>query len=487
MIKHEELFIGGKWVRSGGVPTPVVSPASEEVIGQVTMASTADIDVAVAAGREAFDRGPWPHMPVDSRREILRQAGHRMAEIADELSVLITSENGSPIRIAPGNAAGHFAYYTSLDLPAEEYRVGPGGEAALIVHEPVGVLAAIMPWNTPLALSLHTILPALLAGCSVVLKPAPETPLHSYRLAQAFADAGLPPGVLNVTPCDREVAEALVRHPGVDMISFVGSTATGARIGAICGEQVKRVRLELGGKSAAILLDDVDAVSTAAAVLSGGMLLNNGQTCASLTRLLVPNSRYSEMVDAMCDFASQATIGDPLDSSTVLGPLVSQRQRERVEGYIGIGVAEGAKIVLGGGRPTRLTAGYYVEPTIFTHVHNSMRIAREEIFGPVVAVIGYESDSDAVATANDSEYGLAGAVYTADNERGIAIARQIRTGTMGVNCPGYGLAFPFGGYKRSGIGREHGPESISDVMEIKTIGLPSNHDARAYTAASGTA
>jgi aldehyde dehydrogenase (NAD+) len=484
MIEHEELFIDGKWVSAGGTLTPVISPAAEDIVGQVTMASTADINAAVQAARKAFDRGQWPHMTVEDRRAVLRLAGQHMAEIADELSVLITSENGSPIRIKPGNAAGHFAYYTSLDLPTEEYRVGPGGAAALIVHEPVGVLAAIMPWNTPLALSLHTILPALLAGCTVVLKPAPESPLHSYRLAQAFSDAGLPPGVLNVVPCDREVSEALVRHLGVDMISFVGSTATGARIGAICGEQVKRVRLELGGKSAAILLDDVDASSTASAVLNSGMLLNNGQTCASLTRLLVPNSRYGELVDAMCDFASQATIGDPQDPSTVLGPLVSERQRERVEGYIRIGLDEGAKIALGGGRPAQLAHGFYVEPTIFTDVDNSMRIAREEIFGPVVAVIGYDSETEAIAIANDSDYGLAGAVYTADHDRAIAVARQVRTGTMGVNCPGYGFAFPFGGYKRSGIGREHGPESIIDVMEIKTIGLPSDHDRLRFTSAS---
>ncbi|HSY14737.1 MAG TPA: aldehyde dehydrogenase [Jatrophihabitantaceae bacterium] len=484
MIQHQDLFIGGKWVRGSGAEVSVVSPATEDVIGRITMAAPADVDAAARAARAAFDRGPWPRMPVDERRRLLRDVGQRMAEIADELDVLITSENGSPVRIKPGHASGQFDYYTSLDLPPDEYRVGPDGSAALVVREPVGVLAAIMPWNTPLALSLHTILPALLAGCTVVLKPAPETPLHTYRLAQTFADAGLPAGVLNVVPCDRDVSEAVVRHPDIDMISFVGSTATGARIGAICGEQVKRVRLELGGKSAAILLDDVDAASTATAVLNAGMLLNNGQTCASWTRILVPNSRYDEMVDAMCDIASRASIGDPLDPATILGPLVSERQRARVEGYVAIGVGEGAKIAMGGARPAHLTRGYYVEPTVFVHADNTMRIAREETFGPVVTVIGYDGDEQAVSIANDSDYGLAGAVFTTDHARGVALARQIRTGTVGVNCPGYGVAFPFGGYKRSGIGREHGPESILDVMEIKTIGLPRDHDPLAYASGS---
>jgi acyl-CoA reductase-like NAD-dependent aldehyde dehydrogenase len=235
---------------------------------------------------------------------------------------------------------------------------------------------------------------------------------------------------------------------------------------------VKRVRLELGGKSAAILLDDVDLETAVPAVLDGGMLLNNGQTCASWTRILVPNSRYHETLDAICEVASTATIGDPLDPATILGPLISERQRQKVEGYVTLGIDEGAKIAYGGGRPAGLKRGWYVQPTIFVSADNSMRIAREEIFGPVIVVLGYDDDQHAVSIANDSEYGLAGAVFTSDDRRGVEIARQIRTGTVGVNSFGYGLAFPFGGFKRSGIGREHGPESIHDVMETKTIGLP---------------
>jgi aldehyde dehydrogenase (NAD+) len=479
--EHRNLFLGGRWAASqGGTVRTVISPATEAVIGRVVLGSELDIDAAVRAARQAFDEGPWPRMHVDERRSMLRRAGDILTAMSEELNRLVSSENGAPIRAKAAYPGAHFAYYTSLDLPPQEYRVAPDGSAALIVHEPVGVVGAIMPWNAPVGLSLHTILPALLAGCTVVLKPAPETPLHSFPMAQAFLDAGLPEGVLSIVPCDRQVSEALVRHPGVDMISFVGSTAAGERIGAVCAGQVKRVRLELGGKSAAILLEDADVNVAVPAVLNGGLLLNNGQTCASWSRILVPNSRYDEIVDAMREVASRATIGDPLDPATTLGPLVSEAQRTRVENYIRSGKDEGAKIAVGGGRPAGLNRGWYVEPTIFVHADNSMRIAREEIFGPVNVILGYDDEEQAIAIANDSDYGLAGAVFTSDHRRGVQVAQQIRTGTVGVNCFGYGLAFPFGGYKRSGIGREHGPESIREVMETKTIGLPRDHDVAAF-------
>jgi aldehyde dehydrogenase (NAD+) len=484
MQEHRNLFLRGRWAASrGGTTRNVISPATEEVIGRVVLGSERDIDTAVRAARRAFDEGPWPRMHVDERRSMLRRTGDILTAMSEELNRLVSSENGAPVRAKAAYPGAHFAYYTSLDLPPAEYRVAPDGAAALIVHEPVGVVGAIMPWNAPVGLSLHTILPALLAGCTVVLKPAPETPLHSFPLAQAFLDAGLPEGVLSVVPCDRQVSEALVRHPGVDMISFVGSTFAGERIGAACGGQVKRVRLELGGKSAAIFLDDADVNASARDVLHGGLLQNNGQTCASWTRILVPSRRYDEITDAVREVASQAVIGDPLDPATTVGPLVSEAQRTRVEGYIRGGVADGAKIVLGGGRPDGFNRGWYVEPTIFVNADNSMRVAREEIFGPVVVILGYDDEEQAIAIANDSDYGLAGAVFTRDHRRGVQVARQIRTGTVGINCFGYGLAFPFGGYKRSGIGREHGPESLLEVMETKTIGLPRDHDIAAFQSA----
>jgi aldehyde dehydrogenase (NAD+) len=481
MLEYKNLFVGGQWVQSqGGAVREVISPASEEAIGRVVLGSPRDIDAAVRAARQAFDHGPWPRMHVDERRSMLRRAGDILTAMADELNILVSSENGAPVRARAGRPDAHFAYYTSLDLPKDEYRVAPDGSAALITYEPVGVVGGIVPWNAPVGLSLHTILPALLSGCTVVLKPSPQTPLHSYPLAQAFLEAGLPQGVVNVVPCDIEASEALVMHPGVDMISFIGSTVVGERIGAACGKQIKRVRLELGGKSAALILDDADLAVTVPAVLNGGLLLNNGQTCASWTRILVPNNRYDEVVDAMCEVASQARIGDPLDPETTLGPLITEAQRERVENYIQSGIDEGAKVALGGGRPNDLPRGWYVEPTILVQANNSMRVAREEIFGPVDVVLGYDDEQHAIAIANDSEFGLSGAVFTADHEHGVEVARQIRTGTVGVNCVGFGLAFPFGGYKQSGIGRDHGPESIREFMEIKTIGLPRDHDAALF-------
>jgi aldehyde dehydrogenase (NAD+) len=480
MRAYENLCVGGRWVRSHGTVREVISPASEEVIGRVVLGSPADIDRAVWAARKAFDHGPWPRMHVDERRSLLRRAGEFLTAMGEDLNALVSSENGAPVRMRGGFPEAHFAYYTSLDLPKDEYRVAPDGSAALITFEPVGVVGAIVPWNAPVGLSLHTMLPALLSGCTVVLKPAPETPLHSFPLAEAFLDVGLPEGVVSVVPSDKDASEALVSHPGVDMISFVGSTDVGARIGAVCGEQIKRVRLELGGKSAAIVLDDADLDVAVPAVLNGGLLLNNGQTCASWTRILVPNSRYDDVVEAMCEVASRATIGDPLDPQTTLGPLISAAHRERVERYIQSGIDEGAKVATGGGRPKDLPRGWYLEPTILVQASNSMRVAREEIFGPVVVVLGYDDEQQAIAIANDSEYGLAGAVFTANHQHGVEVARRIRTGTVGVNCFGYGLAFPFGGVKRSGIGREHGPESIREVMETKTIGLPRDHDVAVF-------
>ncbi|EHB58814.1 Betaine-aldehyde dehydrogenase [Mycolicibacterium rhodesiae JS60] len=481
LIKHDQLFIGGRWAQpTGSQQLTVTSPATEDVIATVPLGGIADVDAAISLARKAFDEGPWPRMSVDERRVLIRAFGRALGHDVDSLSRLISSDTGQLFRYRHGNVGPAFDYYSSLDLPKPEYRVAPDGAAALIVHEPVGVVAAVMPWNAPMALTLHSILPALLAGCPVVIKPPRETPLYAFPLAQACLDAGLPEGVLSVVTCDRPASEHLVRHPGVDLIALVGSTEAGIRIGTLCAEQIKRVRLELGGKSAAIFLDDADIATAAPLALNAGALQNNGEACAAWTRLLVPRSREAEIVDALCDILSGVVVGDPLDEATGLGPMVSRQQRETVERYIEIGAAEGAKIAFGGGRPAHLDRGWFVEPTLLTDVDNSMQVAREEIFGPVAVVIPYDDVDDAVRIANDSPFGLAGGVLTQDHARGVAVAQRIRAGAIGVNSLGYGLAFPFGGYKQSGIGREHGPESLHELLEVKTIGLPRDHDRAAF-------
>jgi betaine-aldehyde dehydrogenase len=291
-------------------------------------------------------------------------------------------------------------------------------------------------------------------------------------VAQAFADAGLPPGVLNIVAADRDVSETLVRHPGVDVISFTGSTAAGKIIGAICGAKVQRAHLELGGKSAAIILEDAAIGEAIPKAISGGMLLNNGQACAAWTRILVPDSRYDEMVEAMCDYLRTVKMGDPFDESMDIGPLAAKRQRDRVESYIELAQREGAKVAIGGNRPKGLDRGWYVEPTLLVNATNNMRSSREEIFGPVGSVIRYRSVDEAIQIANDSNYGLSGAIFTSDAERGVELAGRIRTGTVGINSIGIDPAFPFGGYKDSGVGRQCGPESLEEYLETKTIALP---------------
>jgi aldehyde dehydrogenase (NAD+) len=477
MIEHDHLFIGGDWVAPSGTDRlTVVSPYTEQPIGSVPMGTGPDIDRAVAAARSAFDTGPWPRMTLNERRAVLGRAGEVVSGVASALDELVCTENGSPIRFRQGTLGSRFEYFTSLDLTLEEMRTAPNGDRALVVGEPVGVVAAIVPWNSPLFLSVAKIIPALLVGCTVVLKPAPETPISPYPLAEAFQEAGLPPGVLNIVAADREVSELLVRHPGVDAVSFTGSTAAGKAIGAACGAQVKRVGLELGGKSAAIVLDDADLSSAAPAILNNGMFALSGQACVAWTRIVVPRQRRDEVVDALCDTIRRASIGDPLDPETTLGPLVAARQRDRVESYISVGLSEGAHIAIGGGRPKDQPTGWFVEPTVFVDAENSMRISREEIFGPVVAVITHEGDDDAVRIANESSYGLGAGVFTADNQRALRIAKQLRVGTVGVKTSGLNIAFPFGGFKESGFGRQYGPEGVHEFLETKTVGLPSDYE-----------
>ncbi|NUR90999.1 MAG: aldehyde dehydrogenase [Nonomuraea sp.] len=473
MRQHDKLFIGGEWVTPAGTGViDVISPHTEEVVGRVPDGTAADMDRAVAAAREAFDHGPWPRMSFAERAAIIGRLADVYEAKQGEMAALITEEMGSPITFSqlaqapqPLGMLRFFAEYGST-FQQEEQRPGLFGPTT-VRREPVGVVAAVVPWNVPQFVSMTKIAPALLAGCTIVLKPAPETPLDSYLFAEMVQEVGIPAGVLNIVPAGREAGEHLVSHPDVDKVAFTGSTAAGRRIASICGEQLKRVSLELGGKSAAIVLDDAD-LGASMGMLAIASLMNNGQACVAQTRILASRNRYDEVVEAVAGMVTAQPVGDPADPGTGIGPLVAQRQQARVEGYIKAGMDEGAKVVVGGlDRPA--TRGWYVAPTVFAGVTNDMTIAREEIFGPVLAVIPYDDEADAVRIANDSDYGLAGTVWTADPDHGMDIARQVRTGTYGVNCFMLEANVPFGGYKASGIGRELGPEGLNGYLEYKTI------------------
>ena len=476
MQVHEKLFIGGEWVDPAGSDViEVISPHTEEVVGRVPEGTTADIDRAVAAARTAFDEGEWPRLSPEERIAAVQRFSDIYAVRMMDMAQIITTEMGSPISFAQlAQAPAPWMMLNSFiaeaaKYPWEEERAGMMG-SLIVRSEGVGVVGAIVPWNVPQFVTMSKLAPALLSGSTIVIKPSPETPLDAMLMAELLDEAGIPKGVVSVIPAGREVGEHLVRHKGVDKIAFTGSTAAGRTIASICGEQLKRVSLELGGKSAAIILDDADLAATMEG-LKFASLMNNGQACVAQTRILASRKNYATVVDALGEAVKGMKVGDPDDPTTEIGPLVAERQQERVEKYIALGQEEGARVVVGGnGRPQGFDKGWYVQPTVFADVTNDMRIAQEEIFGPVLAVIPFDDVDDAVRIANDSEFGLAGSVWTGDPQGvGMDVARRVRTGTFGVNQYTMDFIAPFGGFKASGIGREFGKEGLEHYLEQKTI------------------
>ncbi|MBL1100215.1 aldehyde dehydrogenase [Streptomyces coffeae] len=481
LIEHGQLFIGGAPVDPAGTETiEVVSPHTERVIGRVPHAARADVDRAVAAARTAFDEGSWPRMSLDERIAVVTRIKDAIAVRHEELARIISAQNGSPYSWSVlAQALGAMMVWDSAITVArgavqEERRDGCLGPL-LVRREPVGVVAAVVPWNVPQFVAAAKLGPALLAGCTVILKPSPETPLDSYLLAEIMTEAGVPEGVVSILPADREVSEYLVGHPGVDKVSFTGSVAAGKRVMEVASRHLTRVTLELGGKSAAVILPDADLDAAVAGIVPNAWM-NNGQACVAQTRILAPRSHYDEIAERLTAAASALVVGDPLDPATQVGPLVTRRQRQRSLDYIALGQREGAKVLTGGGRPEDRDTGWYVEPTLFGDVANTMRIAREEIFGPVICLLPYRDEEEAARIADDSDYGLSGSVWTADTAHGVAFARRIRTGTYSVNTFSLDMLGPFGGYKNSGLGREFGPEGYAAYLEHKMIHLPQGWD-----------
>jgi len=470
----QALFIGGEWVRSQSERTlEVISPVTEEVLIRVPEASERDMDRAIAAARQAFDNGPWPRMTREERGRYLIKVADALRARLPELAETWTGQMGAPIgltKYAVAQAPELFQFYGNLiqNYPIIDERRRDDGRVARIVREPVGVVAAITPWNAPLVLLCYKVAPALAAGCTIVSKPAPETPLDAHLLAQCIEEAGLPPGVFNVLQAGREVGDYLIRHPGIDKVSFTGSTAAGRHIAEVCAQRLARASFELGGKSAAIVLDDAKIPDVLQSLVPFSMPIT-GQVCFSLTRVLVPKSRAGEVLDAYVGAVKATKVGDPFQPETQMGPLAMKRQLDRVQGYIAKGKQEGARLVTGGGRPRGFDRGYFIEPTVFADVQSRMTIAQEEIFGPVVSFITYDGIDDAVQKANDTIYGLHGAVYTADAERGFEIARRVRSGSVTVNGLIVDPKMPFGGFKQSGLGREGGIEGLDPYFETKTV------------------
>ena len=474
--EYDSLYIGGQWrPPAGNERITVVSPHTGEPIGSVPSATGQDVDRAVTAARRAFDDSSWPHLAPDERAgAVTRLLDAYQGRVADMTEIVI-AEMGSPRWFAelaqgPGGAAMLETFLQAAQTIAWEQPGNGPNAGTLVRREAVGVVGAITPWNVPQLVIMPKLAPALLAGCTIVVKAPPEAPLDALLLAEIVHEAGIPEGVVSILVGGREAGEHLVRHGDVDKIAFTGSSAVGRRIAGICGERLARCSLELGGKSAAIVLDDADLARTAAG-LKFASFLNNGQACVAQTRVLASRHRYVETVDALAAMVDGIVVGDPGDPSTYVGPLVARRQQERVLDYLRQAEAEGARTVVGGtgAPPDSGGAGWYVAPTLLADVDNTMTVAREEVFGPVVCVIPYDDEDDALRIANDSPFGLAGSVWSKDRAHAGELARRMRTGMVGINGFAPDLWSPFGGYKQSGIGREYGPVGLEGYLEYKSI------------------
>ena len=473
MSARQQIYVGGNWVDSAGDGSiDVVNPSNEEVIGSVPDGVSADIDAAVAAAREAFPG--WAATPLEERLGYIEKLAGQLGARSEEIGGLISREVGMPgkmsVMIQAGLPAGTTA---SVPATAREFPFEETLGRSLVTREPVGVVGCITPWNYPLHQIMAKIAPAMAVGCTVVLKPSEVAPLNAFVLADIIDELGFPAGVFNlVSGVGPVVGEAIAAHPDVDMVSFTGSTRAGTRVAEVAAANVTRVHQELGGKSANIVLDDADFAAAIPSAV-GACYLNSGQTCSALTRLLVPADRMDEAAELAAQAAAGFTVGPADDEGSRLGPLVSQTQWDRVQGYIQAGIDEGATLVTGGtGKPEGLDAGYYVKPTVFANVDNSMSIARDEIFGPVLSIIGYDNEEDAIRIANDSDYGLSGGVWSSDNDRALAVAKKLRTGEVDMNGSFLNTDAPFGGYKKSGNGRELGRFGLSEFVEAKQINLP---------------
>lgn len=469
-MDQNQIFIDGQWTASGGTERiDVVNPYTEQVIGQVPAGAPSDADRAVAAAQSAFPS--WSRTPVSERLSFLDRVTAGLRDGAEELAALITAELGSPIVASRRTQVGlSITGFEGIRKVAADYSYEESVGNSLVIREAAGVAACITPWNYPLHQIVLKVASALAAGCTVVLKPSEVTPLNAFVLAEIFRTSGLPNGVFNlVCGPGRTVGEALVAHPGVDLISFTGSTSAGIRISQLAAPKVNRVCLELGGKSAAVVLDDADLAAVVPDALAR-CVTNSGQSCSALTRLLVPIGRLAEAAELAATAAQAYVLGDPTDEATQLGPLVSRSQRDRVRSYISGAVDEGALLVSGGvGTPNGLEQGYFVTPTVFSEVRPEMAVFREEIFGPVLSISGYGDEEDAIALANGVEYGLSAAVWSADGDRAQAVARQLRTGQVTVNGGSYNFFAPFGGYKKSGLGRESGRYGFEEFLEVKSL------------------
>jgi len=483
VFERKEHFIGGTWhTASGGDLLEVISPSTEEVVGRVPVAGPAEIDQAVASARKAFADGPWTTMTLADRAGYLRTFAAELQKRRAESVELQIDEMGGTRQFIDANVDGIGPFLERMIADAEqvafrEVRDGTVGKV-VVTREPVGVTAAVTPWNSPVMVAVTKLFPALLMGCPVVLKPAPESPLSAYVIAEAVRAAGLPDGVVSIVNGRVEAGAYLVGHPGIDFVTFTGSRGGGRAIAAACGDRLRPVVLELGGKSAAVILPGVDMAPYLPSLV-GNSLRNSGQICISTNRVLVHEDDRDTVVAQLADYVAAMKVGDPHDPGTDFGPLAAARQRDNVERFIASGRAAGAKVVLGGGRPAAQPKGWYVEPTIFTEVDNRMEIAQEEIFGPVLSVISYRDEAEAIAIANDSVYGLGGAVFADDVEHGLEVAAKIVTGTCAVNGgPPSGGGGPFGGRKQSGLGCERAVEGLQSFLELKSVALPAGYQPR---------